>query len=115
MMLAEAEAKTKWCPFARVVPVVSPVGAGQPAIGLGVAAHNRIREPGHINDATWNAAMHCLGSACMAWRWHAWRCGEGCGTVRMGTIEKDKYEPCSEPDQSKYYDHIGYCGLAGQP
>lgn len=44
-MMPEAEAKTKWCPFARV---------GEQASG---AAENR-------PDGSYN----CIASACMAWR-----------------------------------------------
>ncbi len=71
-MLIEAEAKTKWCPFVRAL-IYQP----------DTEAHNYPvnRETGDI---------HCLGSACMAWRDspHARMAGE---------------------------DRAGFCGLAGKP
>jgi len=49
--MTEDEAKAKWCPFGRIA---------------------------HVNGATANSRAHndpdlaqdCIGSACMAWRWH---------------------------------------------
>jgi hypothetical protein len=52
--MTEAEAKTKWCPFARV-----GVGAG-----AGMAGVNR---PIYRNETVINATG-CIGSDCMAWR-----------------------------------------------
>ena len=60
--MTEAEAKTKWCPLAFAVK------AG--------------------GYATMNGS-HCIGSACMMWRWKA-------GPMRTEDIEH------------------GYCGLAGK-
>lgn len=96
----EEEAKGKWCPFARVWL----------ADELGGVSVNRL---GDTAKTVVDNAM-CIGSLCMAWQWHAWRCGEGCGTRRAGTIEPDYREPCKPPSDQKYYDHIGYCGLAGR-
>ena len=48
--MTEEEAKTKWCPHARIP-------SGEPAVAV-----NR-PEP-YDNDVP-----HCLGSFCMAWRW----------------------------------------------
>lgn len=50
MILTEAEAKTKWCPFARVAAGAFP----------DFVTVNREASP-----ETW---PKCLGSACMAWR-----------------------------------------------
>lgn len=60
-MHAEDEAKTKWCPFARVVAVtdVLPYMAG-----------NRVKNhPQWPVGTTLNPeTARCIGSACMAWR-----------------------------------------------
>ena len=56
-MLTEDEAKTKWCPFARV-------GGGQ---GMDGASYNRVEH--HGGDISHTVAQ-CIGSACMAWRWN---------------------------------------------
>lgn len=53
MMVPEAVAKAKWCPFAR-----SPIG--EPEV-----AGNR-----EINGSPDRGAL-CLGSGCMGWRWTA--------------------------------------------
>jgi len=61
-MLTEEEAKTKWCPMARVVTydaLASEFDAGTP---VGMCAANR--SIGKIS-----ADAKCIGSACMAWQW----------------------------------------------
>jgi hypothetical protein len=63
--MTESEAKTKWCPFARV---------GSETSGLG--AMNRDVRKGVMPEAL------CIGSACMAWRLTRpsdERYGGGCG------------------------------------
>lgn len=62
MMLPEAEAKTKWCPFARVA-----LHAGN-----GGATANRHPSDGStstISPPAIEEETRCIGSACMAWRW----------------------------------------------
>lgn len=54
--MTEEEAKTKWCPMAKGGRAVS---ADEFAV-LIEAAHK-------VRNAAGN---HCIGSACMAWRWH---------------------------------------------
>jgi hypothetical protein len=66
----EIEAKTKWCPFVRIVQW----GRG------GFFIDNRGIQPTAASD------MRCIGSQCMAWKWHGWvgeteRAGF-CGLVR---------------------------------
>lgn len=54
--MTEADAKKKWCPFARTM---------QPGIigeRTNVVANRR-------PDGAFEAS-HCVGSACMAWRWN---------------------------------------------
>lgn len=83
-VFTEADAKTKWCPYSRpTFPSVENCGY----------------QPGNRNDD--GSIPHqagCLGSACMAWRWHA-------------THINDK------PGDDLYLspDTYGYCGMAGAP
>lgn len=91
-MLTEAEAKEKWCQFSRVIPAIMANGA---AIRMNeVPPHNRIQEPG-ATEATWHAAMNCIGSQCMGWRWRR----------RYADDERE----------DKITHATGYCGLAGKP
>ncbi len=56
--MLEKEAKTKWCPFARVVEMDEN---GDPLEGFPVG-----------NRSTMHSAhphAKCIGSACMAWQW----------------------------------------------
>lgn len=55
--VTEEEAKTKWCPFARV-----PVDAA------GYAAGNRF-DTKSSTATEYNDLSRCIGSACMAWQW----------------------------------------------
>lgn len=88
--MTEEEAKTKWCPYARVV-----MGdAEEPAIGPFNRDH-------WINDDNLASTIHrstCIGSACMAWRW----------VPKSGN---------SKDGKPNYYagNWKGFCGLAGKP
>lgn len=86
--MTEDEAKTKWCPMARV---------------------------SSDSDSAWNRVGRfsldgshplCIGSACMMWRWAVetqyFPKENPDGSVEMNWIR----------DHSKTY---GYCGLAGKP
>jgi hypothetical protein len=57
--MTEAEAKTKWCPMARVI--------------WGQAAVNR-----ELFDGSAPTTCLCLASQCMAWRWDTHKDGQ-CG------------------------------------
>lgn len=92
--MTEDEAKTKWCPFARVGTSSHP---GYPAINRDVEGGVRTEE-----------ASRCEGSACMAWRWRRYADDERIpngvwvdptGAAAVGA--KGNLKP------------IGYCGLAG--
>lgn len=94
----EAEAKSKWCPFART------------ANGLEDAvAVNRVfakSEP--------DKDCYCLGSGCMAWRWGSkrnpnWKPGN------MYTMGGLPTHPEDEPPTYITDTERGYCGLAGRP
>lgn len=59
MRLTEEEAKSKWCPFARIIV--------EPDVGDARVAGNRwMGEQAPTNSPT---NSECLGSGCMAWRW----------------------------------------------
>lgn len=60
-MMTETEAKTKWCPFARLV-----LANDASKVELNQTAFNRVCK----NDGTpLSAPVQCIASACMAWRW----------------------------------------------
>lgn len=109
-MLTEAEAKTKWCPFARV--------AHQMASGAVVASGNRVKDA-----KSWGAASGslCIASSCMAWRSvpvHDIRerhlvskaTGKRVNAGFSPDVEWRLDDP-SEPEPTP----TGYCGLAGRP
>ncbi len=120
-MHTESEAKTKWCPFARVLhSYTSSYG------GLGYAAGvKRIDESQHRGSK-------CLGSACMAWRWSSakgltYRPQEslsGIGTA-FGTSWAEPQRPAFINAEWKWdstrgvwhtgapTDAVGFCGLSG--
>lgn len=75
--MTEEEAKQKWCPMVRYLAVFTS-GSGSKSGG----GYNR----GADHPAT---TAHCIGSACMMWRTHAY---------------------ASNPNKIH-----GYCGLAGKP
>ena len=113
-MLTEDEAKTKWCPFARVI-----------ADGTGnfYASGNRVK-----NHANWPVetklnpeTARCIGSACMAWRsvpavdtreraLYSRRTGERT-TAAFGDDADWRLVNPNEPEPLP----AGYCGLAGRP
>lgn len=51
MIVTEQEARTKWCPHARV------------------ASYNEQSARNRTADGTLMAASRCMASACMAWKW----------------------------------------------
>lgn len=65
--MTEEEARTKWCPFARVVTEREPKN---PAFG----PYNRLALNGEDpDDQMWmqDPEIHCIASDCMAWRTNA--------------------------------------------
>lgn len=97
-MITEKEAKTKWCPFARVHQVDNVAST---AINRKVDPTQRYDATGNVRPALMGAAR-CVGSECMAWRWQA------------GTFEE--YGKLKTREDSGYIvEAKGYCGLAGKP
>lgn len=71
MTLTEDEAKTKWCPMARV-----PILDCSRAIPVTVAANRD-----HYGDPT--ASGCCIASGCMLWTWDQWQERGRCGLGRV--------------------------------
>lgn len=90
--MTEEEAKTKWCPFARV-GVRWMDSQAESLADLAAIAVNR----GENADTR----SRCLGSACMAWRW------EPVPLRYHGTAVVMQSPPPAPTD--------GFCGLAGKP
>lgn len=94
--MREEEAKTRWCPFARVA---SPLKDNQgPGGWVGVAAANRAVRSTAISlegasDRSNPESCRCLASDCMAWRW--------------------KLLGWNDRADALYSEVDGFCGLAG--
>lgn len=97
--MTEAEAKTKWCPFARVVS--SQVGTETvfPAANRAAIRH----DSGALEFNANPESARCIGSACMAWRW----------TRDALKLDFDDLGPILRPDRGEALQ--GGCGLAGAP
>lgn len=91
-MITEKEARTKWCPFARVSMwfeiAKKTVGAEQLAQRFAVSVNRAPETVSGISEQ-----CKCVGSECMAWRF----------------LEKTTND--GEPDENS----VGFCGLAGKP
>ncbi|WP_331326485.1 hypothetical protein [Methylobacterium fujisawaense] len=98
MLLSEADARDRWCPFARVTRRESLDPRGE-AGGI-VLAHGTNRDAlGRVENP---ASCRCYASSCMAWRWAGWR--TSWGTVATAPAMQDRNGP-----------PLGFCGLSGKP
>ncbi len=91
--MTEAEAKTRWCPMARVLYAVQ----GDATHGVKFAATNQFQD-----DYGKNLHSHCIGSACMMWR-KQYAVG-----MKYDATAQDAYETAEDRGE-------GFCGLAGKP
>lgn len=95
-MMTEADAKTKWCPFSR------PVMPRTEDCGFQAGNRDYDRTDGAPSGAVAIAGPlnNCIGSACMAWRWHPSLSIDNPGRAAAAgqTIKETR----------------GYCGLAGK-
>lgn len=120
MLLTEAEAKTKWCPFVRLVGGAQAADTtGGADVSSGVSGYNRVLISGSSNYLTPHAGR-CVASECMAWRW-----GPESQPKWEVTFEGEKQEWNWDPsNHSAYKDRVkdvkradvgrtGRCGLAG--
>ena len=78
--MTEDEAKTKWCPFTR-------------AMAASVST-----SPNRLLDGAPHRGSMCIGSACMAWRWHQPTYSGRYGETPTGEAPTE-----------------GHCGLASRP
>lgn len=83
--ITEDEAKKKWCPLTRVA---EPQRFGSQDSMCPVAGVNRGSDA--MKETVWQPNALCIGSACMAWRWHKRAEGDVAGP-------------------------FGYCGAFGEP
>lgn len=109
MILTEEEARTKWCPEARVA-----------IDAQGYSAANRFGDDGksYLGSQTF-----CIGSACMAWRWEGdWSDQK----IHPNTLEAwakygwvkvdDPFEGDDGTITVRYAGRrVGFCGKAGKP
>lgn len=105
--MTEEEAKTKWCPFTRVV----------------VNAENYSNGNRFENGHRYNEQALCIGSACMAWReLHPRESREdhsgGSAIMAKRAVETNRIARREGGPGSLgrwVIDAVGFCGLAGKP
>lgn len=104
MPLTEEEAKTKWCPFARVVGVFA--AGNEPA----VPGHNRtvFSSKGSAVEQKSPAPASCIASGCMAWRWSFIFVNADGMEINADTL--GMFAECTKEGAARK----GFCGLAGK-
>lgn len=85
MIVTEQEARTKWCPHARVPGM------------HGVQSVNRQKEATRPFSAILPASCRCVASECMAWKWKQYHSPE----------EREARKPNGLAVETP----LGYCGL----
>jgi hypothetical protein len=70
--MTEEEAKTKWCPFARLI---AEMRSNLGNVGFTESHNRRATEDGD----GFPSAARCIGSSCMAWRWKSLNESGYCG------------------------------------
>ena len=125
--MTEAEAKTKWCPMARVPFVDGQEDRDGYPVTLAVASVNRKRGNNGPEEN-----VNCLASGCMMWRWstkhpqevHPRRWIKKDEAIPTGFEETGANHPIvisagvlSDAREIRCIEtrHDGYCGLAGFP
>jgi hypothetical protein len=93
VILTEAEAATRWCPFARVSLPANSAGNRISSFHKSIASTAGDRD----HYAQQEADCCCIGSRCAAWRWHEWR-------MKRGPDDQFLNPPVQE--------QTGFCGLA---
>lgn len=96
----EATAKTRWCPMVRVASSKDP----------GSAAINTPIERRKV-AASSGAWCHCIGSACMMWRW---RMSPHASTQQAIDADALDIEDDAGIEDMMKTAGDGYCGLAGK-
>ncbi|WP_300573493.1 hypothetical protein [Phenylobacterium sp.] len=106
--MTEDEAKTKWCPFVRIVN--GKIEADNSSSHASVQdAYNRV-----VDEAKWAVPKGgcCIGSACMAFRW----IGEKAGHSVEYHAKREPSSKAAESAHGRFHRENplhGYCGLAG--
>ena len=130
VIVTEEEAKTKWCPFARVLPCdqVQEAEKRPTLVARLQTYYNRIARTSGDNTTLDppNESTSCIASACMAWRQAQSRC------VAEQTLPEDQQLVGASHDEARAagwvdsysvgyprhwskFEPQGYCGLAGTP
>lgn len=100
--MTEEEAKTKWCPCARVAAATTE--AEPYTLIRNTPAFNRIQTPAEGRKPV---GSECIASACMAWRTRTIR-------THVNHVNRDGTSAvATQPEDIVTLD--GFCGLAGQP
>lgn len=105
--MTEDEAKTKWCPFARM-KMADRMQGNSPVCVEPQTTFNRIAVNGRAEPMLASQSL-CLGSQCMAWRW-----------IKSPDIVrelKEMWRESTPPERHHEADSLspmGFCGLAGQ-
>lgn len=105
--MTEDEAKTKWCPFVRIV--TGTIAADKTSQHASIQpAYNRVAE-GH--NWAFPGGGCCIASACMAWRWVAIWNGSYNDTFDPSFADGGPHSTRTPNFSLSKTD--GYCGLAG--
>jgi hypothetical protein len=100
MILTLEDAKTKWCPWARVTRYGESADNGAPE---GPASANR------TDEGEGGGRAYCLADGCMAWRWDI------VGWKKVQVPAPDD-SICLEDSMEPIYSSThGYCGAGGKP
>lgn len=93
--MTEAEAKTKWCPFARTLEN-DTVRVGGVATPVAASINREVGNYDNSGNETvlFHGRHRCIASACMAWRWDT-----------IAGLDGQNFPS----------DINGHCGLAGSP
>jgi hypothetical protein len=105
--VTEAEAKTKWCPQARVA-----IGEDfETGSGIQFIAANRAEDFPNPHHA------RCLGSECMAWRRIPEQSGDLIQAIKDYRVKHDcdLLTAKNAVEAARRNEFQGYCGLAGAP
>ena len=108
--MTDKEAKTKWCPFSRIVRQ-----DGDERKFLNTGPFNRLsleNPPESAQTMCEDENCSCIGSQCMAWRWAEQKMSFSYVIDIIDDLEKGDSIIANAIKNSECK---GYCGLAGKP
>lgn len=111
--MTEDEAKTKWCPFVRLMTAGGRDNSGNPTCPQPQTTFNRIGI--NADPKPWiDDRSRCIGSDCMAWRPVMGGSAKNIATGVVRTLDNGGFYNVRDEE---YTPHPvgGYCGLAGKP